>query len=217
MTGRDLRRTSLSTILAATLALPAGARAEAPGGEAPGPAGRIVFQVVPVVSGDRHGVTTSLSAVPVLASSGAPLLGGDLYLAVGRADLAAEHQARQSRRTTLAVVGGGLVLGGLAYAATRPGPGADLPFDQFRNAMDEQSRGQTQGMVISLGGGALLAVAALLDPNPVDEAERQRLIEVHNRALGGGSGEAGQAAGAGLSFDAGLRPGGAVARVGLAF
>jgi len=217
MNGLNPRRIALTTLLAAALALPAAARAEAPGGEAPGPAGRIAFQVVPVVSGDRHGVTTSLATVPVLASSGAPLLGGDLYLALGRSDLAVEYQARQSRRTALALVGGGLVLGGLAYAVSRPGPGADLPFEQFRSAMDEQSRGQARGMVISLGGGALLAVAALLDPNPVDEAGRQRLIEAHNRTLGAGAGEAGREAGPALSLDAELRPGGAVARVGLAF
>lgn len=206
------RRIALTTLLAAALALPATARAEAPG-----PAGRIAFQVVPVVSGDRHGVTTSLATVPVLASSGAPLLGGDLYLALGRGDLAAEYQARQSRRTALVVVGGGLVLGGLAYAATRPGPSADLPFDQFRSAMDEQSRGQAQGMVISLGGGALLAVAALLDPNPVDEAGRRRLIESHNRGRGGDLGAAGAPTAPAVSLDAELRPSGAVARVTLAF
>ena len=217
MTGRSHRGTALTTILGLTLAAPAGARAEPPAPEAPPPAGRIVLQVVPVVSGDHHGVTTSLSVVPVLASTGAPLLGGDLYRALGRDDLAAEYQARQARRSVLAVVGSGLVLGGLAYAATRPGPGTELPADQFRAGMDEQSRGQTRGMLVSLGGGVLLAVAALLDPNPVDEAGRLRLIEEHDRALGGARGAAGAGPAPAVSLDAVLRPGGAVARVGLAF
>lgn len=216
MTGCIDRRTAPAVILVVTLALPAGARADAPGGEATGRAGRIVLQLVPIPSADRHGVATRLAAVPVLASTGAPLLGADLYRALGRADLEAEYRARQARHTTLAAAGGGLLLGGLLYAATRPGPSVDLPAEQFRAAMDEQSRAQVRGLVVSLGGGALLALAALLDPDPVDEAGRLRLIEAHDRALDGAGGPAADLAPA-LSLGAGPLPGGAMARVGLAF
>lgn len=222
MRRRPTRRPLLALGLA-LLAWPHGSQAQdaalpSSAGAAAAPGGRIVYQVVPIVSGDRREVRTSLVAVPVLASTGQPLLAADLYLELGRPDLAAAYDARQARRVTLTVAGSVLALGGMIYAATRPGPDTGLPPEQFRQAMESQWQSQVHGMLAAIGGVAVLAVAAFTDPNPVDEAERRRLVEAHNSGLASGEGTAPPPApGPRLSAGAALLPGGALAQVGVAF
>jgi hypothetical protein len=185
---------------------------------------RIIYQVVPWVSGGPDTVTTTLEAVPVLARDGRPLLGESLYQALGRPDLVAEFRARQSRREVLGVVGAVVALGGLVYAVTRPQPDPSLGFDAFRRAANDQQAAQTAGLLVSLTGAVIITVGAFTDPNPVGEAERQRLIDGHNRALSagrsGGARNADALAGDGpprLSFQAGLLPGGGMAGFAVAF
>lgn len=185
---------------------------------------RIVYQVVPWVSGDRHTVTTTLEAVPIRARDGLPLLGESLYQELGRPDLADEFRARQARRWTIVGVGAVVTLGGLVYAATRPGPDTSMGFDAFRRAADDQQAAQTTGILVSVAGGVIMMVGGFTDPNPVGEAERHRLVEEHNRALpsgpNGGPPRSAAPGGAGqpnLSFQAGLLPGGGMAGVAVAF
>jgi hypothetical protein len=119
----------------------------------------------------------------------------------------------------LMVAGGAIAIGGMIYGATRSGPDASMPPDQFRQAMDAQEQAHAQALVISLGGAAILAVAALTDPDPVDEGERRRLVAEYNRRLDsvGGAAAPQQADGPRLSLGAGLLPGGAIAQVGVTF
>jgi hypothetical protein len=211
--------------LAALLAAPGASRAQAPAEAAP-PApsagDRIVYQVVPLVSGDH--VTTRLAAIPVRAGDGQPLLGEALYLQIGRPDLGAEYRARQARRTVLAGLGGAIIAGGLAWAATRPGPSANMPLDEFRRASDAQQSAVQTGVAVSLAGALVATIAAFTDPNPVGEAERQRLIEAHNRSLPPGPGATApsrsttpEARPASLSFQASGLPGGGLAGLALAW
>lgn len=199
-------------------AAPPAAEPGAAAAAAPARGDRIIYQVLPVVTGDGSTLTTRIEAVPILASTGAPLLGADLYRQLGRPDLVAAFEARQARRGVLAAVGGAVVLGGMIYATTRPGPDVTLPPDEFDRAMDAQARAQLRGELVALGGGVLLAVAAFTDPNPVDEAERRRLVDEHDRALDRrGEAPGPRPAAPRLVLDAGLLPGGAIAQVGLAF
>jgi hypothetical protein len=185
---------------------------------------RIVYQVVPMVGGDHHSVTTTLEAVPVRASDGRPLPGELLYQALGRPDLVAEYRARQTRGRTIVGVGAVVTLGGLVYTVTRPSPDTSGPIGTVSRGATDQMAAVTAGMLVSLAGCVIMTVGAFTDPNPVGEAERQRLVDEHNRGRAGGPGggppNAAGAAGddrPSLSFQAGLLPGGGMAGLALAF
>jgi hypothetical protein len=205
-----------------------GAAASAPAAAGPTTspgAERIGYQVVPIVSGHRHDVTTSLAVIPIRAADGRPLVGEALYQQLGRPDLVAEYRARETRRDVTLGVGAAMALGGLVYAVAQPGPRLGRGPEQFRRDMDAQAEAQARGMVGSAVGMVVMLVGALTDPNPVGEAELERLIDAHNRTVGAAGSdsppraEAGAPEGAGprVAFQAGLLPGGAMGGLAVVF
>jgi hypothetical protein len=217
------RSIALLTLLALS---PAAALAEEPAPPASSSAtssadDRILFQVVPAVSGCSDGCSTALRNVPVLARDGRLLAGEELYLRLGRPDLVAELHVRETRRNVLLGLGAAITVGGLVYMVSVPGPDMSMSSSQFGQAMKDQEAGVQTGMAVSLVGSLVMVVGLLTNPNPVDEAELHRLIDDHNRALQGDGpprvAAPTSAAGAQVTFQAGPIPGGAMAGLSLAF
>jgi hypothetical protein len=213
---RSSARSSVAASLVVALSLVPGlARGQA---TAPPSDDRIVYQMVPVTTGHHHAVI-SLLAVPVQASDGRPLVGEELYLKLGRPDLVEALHSRRIARAVVAGLGATAAVGGLVYFATRPGPDTSMSFDQFSRAMNDQSRAQVTGAMVSLGGMVVAFSALFIDPEPVSDVELHRLIEVHNQGLAAAPphAEAARDAGPEVSLQAAPIPGGGMVGLAVAF
>ncbi len=87
----------------------------------------------PVVHGDRHFVGTTIETFFYQGRYRKPLVGADLYDAVGRTDLAATYRKRMTGKYLLYASGVALFVGGVVYAfsSSSPAPDVNLPPDQF--------------------------------------------------------------------------------------
>jgi len=223
---------SLCAFLGLPLATPASDRGATEPAVAPEPhdpppavptASTIGRRTIPVVTIRRGAVDARLLTLYVSEADGRPLQGAELYRQLGRPDLVSAFREREVRRGVLAGVGGAIALAGVIYAATGPVPTVDQPADQFRRSADQVGERVMAGVGISLVGTGIMLAGALVDPDPLSEAERGELVDRYNSSLQSGAGGAVEPApapastGPALSFRAALLPGGAVAGLALAF
>jgi hypothetical protein len=148
-------------------------------GDQPAP-GRSSIQMREVFWGDRHG---HLRHRPVAFAGERPLEGADFYRAVGRPDLAAEYERRQS--SAQAWFGAGLMvaLAGTVGAVAIAHDRHDCP------ALMQGCQRQTDpalaaaSVVGILTGGLVMVSTVNASPEPVSDEERRALVTAHNRAL----------------------------------
>ena len=120
------------------------------------------------VSGDKNGVRSYTYTQPVLGELRKPLRGRDIYLALGRPDLAQQY-SRRKRRGWIGLFGGPVVgLAGVAVVAVA---------DENHNT----PLGVTGG-VMALAGvvGLVGGLYYLWNPHPVDDSEWYDLAQTHN-------------------------------------
>ena len=109
------------------------------------------------------------------------LEGRDLYVALGRDDLAASYTRRQVFRWSLVGVGVALALAGPVYvaAANEDCPGKP----DFRGCLERGDRRLALGGAI-IGAGTVVVIAGLfVNPNPISPNETRRLANEHNVKL----------------------------------
>jgi hypothetical protein len=156
-------RVSVPFLIAVLAGPPHLARADGP------PADALKIEWREVVWGGRHG---ELLHAQQPFQGGKLLQGEELFLALGRPDLAATFKQHESQRTTIGGLGGVLVCSGLVTMAI--------------GASEQKDGGSSTptiaGLVITLVG-AYLALSASDVPNVVTNDDLHHLVDVHNQSL----------------------------------
>lgn len=151
-------------------------------GESTAPVGpRRPIVVREIFWGDRGG---HLHHRPMAFRGETPLEGADLYQALGRNDLATELEQRKTEAGALLVLGGvGLAGGAIAAKAASQSEQACLPGPGGSCYPQDNSTMMAVGIMAALGGLLLAVAGASLDPDPLSDAEREKLIATYNRSL----------------------------------
>ncbi len=125
-----------------------------------------------------------------LAKNGVVLDGPrEIYAALGRADLVREYDATNEDRRTLGSVSAGLFIGGMSLLSVdlTELEEEDLPIG-FESVDSPNELGPVGHWGIGIAGVGLVGViiALVIDPDPLDEGQRLRLVDAYNSMPGRG-------------------------------